>query len=106
MTYFRGRYFEPRFTDSEMIEIGRARERLEAYRNKVQPYPPELETEEPKPQVQEVIHRHSDMGKQEFDLLQQTALKLEYLNTKLTDHLEFKKKPQPIKSKSKGIKVE
>ena len=39
----------------------------------------EPKTIELQPQIQEVIHRHSDMGKKEFDLLQQTAHKVDYL---------------------------
>jgi ssDNA-binding Zn-finger/Zn-ribbon topoisomerase 1 len=62
------------------------------------------EPEETKPQVVEHIVRHSDMGKKEFDLLQQTVLKTQNLDNKLTEHLEFKKKP--IISKSKGIKID
>lgn len=46
------------------------------------------------------------MGAKEFDLLQQTALKLDYLDKKLTEHLEFKKKPKPVKSSGKGIRIE
>ena len=47
---------------------------------------------EPKPQVIEHIHRHSGMGRREFDLLQQTVLKAEYLAQKLTEHIEASKK--------------
>lgn len=62
------------------------------------------EPEEPKEQV--IIHRHSNMGKKEYDLLQQTALKANHLNKKLTEHLEFKKKPQPVKSGKRGMKID
>ena len=62
--------------------------------------------EEAKPQVVEHIVRHSDMGKQEYDLLQQTALKINHLERKLTEHTEYKRKV-PVKSgKSRGIKIE
>ena len=37
------------------------------------------------PQVIEHIHRHSDMGKKEFDLLQQTVLKADYLLKELSN---------------------
>jgi len=52
------------------------------------------EPSETKPQVVEHIVRHSNLGAKEFDLLQQTALKTQYLEEKLTEHLEFKKKPR------------
>ena len=46
------------------------------------------------------------MGKQEYDLLQQTARKLEYLEKKLAEHTEYKRKA-PVKSgKTMGIKIE
>ncbi len=38
----------------------------------------DLETKN-EPQVVEHIHRHSDMRKKDFNLLQQTALKVDYL---------------------------
>jgi len=45
---------------------------------------PEPET----PTPQEVIHRHSEMGKKEFDLLQQTARKVQYLQDRHNLHLD------------------
>lgn len=39
----------------------------------------------PTPQIVEYIHRHSDMSKQEFDLLQQTAREVKYLRGKLAE---------------------
>ncbi len=95
-----------RFSKEVWDEIYAARARLEAYRLKIQPYPayPEESTES-QPQVVEHIVRHSQMGAKEFDLLQQTALKLDHLDKKLTEHLEYKKKPQPVKSSGKGIKI-
>jgi len=52
--------------------------------------PPE---QEQKPQVVEHIVRHSNLGAKEFDLLQQTALKVQYLDEKLTEVLA-KRKPR------------
>ena len=48
--------------------------------------------EEAKPQVIEHIYRTSDMGKKEFDLLQQTANKTNYLEKELKKHIVFSKK--------------
>ena len=45
--------------------------------------PPEPEA--PPPQVTEVIHRHSDMGKQEFALLRDLEGRVKYLQGKLTE---------------------
>ena len=91
--FYRGRQFEARYNDDQMIEIGRARERLAAYRDKIQPYPV-LEGEPgAKPQVQTVVHRHSNMGKKEFDLLQQTAREVKHLSQKLAE--------KPTRNKSK-----
>ena len=50
--------------------------------------PPELEE---KPQVVEHIHRTSDMSKKEFDLLQQTVLKVDYLEKRLNERKPKKK---------------
>ena len=62
--------------------------------------------EEAKPQVIEHIVRHSQMGAKEFDLLQQTALRIVHLEKKLAEHTEYKRKV-PVKSgKTKGIKIE
>ena len=71
-----------RFTDRQLYEIGKARERLEAC--KVKAYYPIL-PEEPKPQVVEHIHRHSDMSDKDFDLLQQTAAEVKYLRNKVDE---------------------
>ena len=43
------------------------------------------EPEEQIPQIIEHIHRHSDMSRKEFDLLQQTILKVEHLESKLLE---------------------
>lgn len=64
--------------------------------------PPEPEL--PKEQV--IIHRHSNMGKEEYDLLQQTSLKADWLEKKLLRHLQPKEKSQPAKSGKLGIKIE
>ena len=62
--------------------------------------------EKPPPQELIIIHRHSDMRKEDWDLLQQTARKLEYLDKKLAEHTEYKRKV-PVKSgKTRGIKIE
>ena len=64
----------------------------------------ELESQSPPEQV--IVHRHSDMRKEDWDLLQQTARKLEYLDKKLAEHTEYKRKV-PVKSgKTRGIKIE
>jgi len=44
-----------------------------------------------KPQVVEHIHRHSDMGKKEFDLLQQMVLKVDHLDEKVNELYKKKK---------------
>lgn len=95
----------PQFNDAQMIEIARIRERLEAYCNKVQPYPAEPEEDKPVPQLVQHIVRHASLSKQEFDFLQQTSFKIENLNQKLTEHLQPRKKPQPKKSESMGIEI-
>lgn len=64
-----------------------------------------FEPTESKPQVVEHIHRTFNISKEGFYLLQQTAGKLEHISEKLTKHLEYKKKPQPVKP-GKGIKIE
>ena len=96
------------FSKEAWDEIYVARARLAAIKDKIQPYPayPEESQQESRPQVVEHIHRTSNMGAKDFDLLQQTALKTQYLDEKFTEHLEFKKKPQPVKSSGKGIKIE
>jgi len=53
----------------------------------------ELSTEEVA-RPQEIIHRHSNMGAKEFDLLQQTAMKV--------DHLEGQFKEQQARRKPRG----
>ena len=50
----------------------------------------EAETES-EPQVIEHIHRHSDMGKKEFGLLQQLVLKADYLEKRLNEIRSDKK---------------
>jgi len=46
-----------------------------------EPYYRELENQESKPQ--EIIHRYSDMSMKDYDLLTQTALKVDYLEKRL-----------------------
>jgi len=84
-----------KLTDEQMIEICRSRERLREYRDKIQPYPAYPLTVPEPPQEQVIVHRHSNMGKQEYDLLQQTALRLTHWEDKLTTHLEPKQKTKP-----------
>ena len=47
------------------------------------------------PRVTEVIHRHSEMGQKEFDLLQQTARRVGYLQGEI-DQLKTRRKPSFI----------
>ena len=84
-----------KLTDDQMIELMRARARFEAYCDKIQPYPPypDEEVPEPKPQVIEHIVRHSQMSKKEFNVLQQTALKVDYLEKELNE-LKARRKPK------------
>lgn len=56
--------------------------------------PPERQEEAPKPQ--EIIHRHSNMGKAEFDLLQQTARGLKNLREQV-DELSARRKPKTVR---------
>ena len=65
----------------------------------------ELEARQLEPEEKIVIHRHSSMSKQDWDLLQQTARKLEYLDKKLAEHTEYKRKT-PVKSGKRGMKIE
>jgi len=62
-------------------------------------YPPEPHEEAPKEQV--IVHRHSNMGKLEYDLLQQTANQVKFLQAKV-DELTRRRKPL-IKSGAKPI---
>ena len=57
---------------------------------------------ESKPQAIEHIHRHSDMGTQEFDLLQQTARKADYLEKQVTE-LSARRKPREKAPTYKGL---
>ena len=90
--------------DDPRIPTGRYHQSTCDYYCSKPTYYRELEQEKP-PQVVEHIHRTSDMGKKEFDLLQQTARKLEYLEKKFTEHTEYKRKV-PVKSGGRGIKIE
>ena len=84
----------PRFclhlTDEKMIEIGRARDRLLDYKRKIQPYDLEDTPPEPEAQQQIIIHRHSDMSKQEFALLHNLEGQVKYLQGKVTERQERK----------------
>lgn len=92
-------------------EIYEARARLEAIRDRIQPYPstssgrvpayPQDVEPEP-PQERVIVHRHSNMGKQEYDLLQQTARGLKHLSQDLTE-LQARMKPKEKPSTYKGL---
>jgi len=64
--------------------------------------PPEPEA--PVPEEQVIVHRHSDMGKLEYDLLQQTARRAIHLENKVNELTKPKSKSQPKPSGYKGIK--
>ena len=51
----------------------------------------ELELKQP-PQEQVIIHRHSNMGKQEFALLQQLRREVTYLQNKVNEHSGISKR--------------
>ena len=55
------------------------------------------------PREQIVLHRHADMGKKEFDLLQQTAAEVKNLRDKVIE-LQKRKPGINVKSTYKGIK--
>lgn len=59
-----------------------------------------LEPEKPEPQVIEHIHRTSNLSKQEWDLLQQTKLKVDYLEKKIEEAI----KPKAKQKKPSGYK--
>jgi len=44
------------------------------------------------PQEQIIVHRHSDMGKEEFNLLQQVSLKVDRVERTFKEHLTPKKR--------------
>ena len=54
------------------------------------------------PQVSEVIHRHSDMSKQEFALLRNLEGQVKYLQGKVTERQQ--RKPPAKPAGYKGIK--
>lgn len=95
------------FTEEQWREIYAARARLEAYRNKIQPYPAypnHDETHQDKQgagQPREVIHRTSNMGRAEFILLQQTARKADWLEKKLLE----KEKPRQAREPKTAPRV-
>jgi len=84
-----------RLSDEVMVEIGRVRERLMDFKMKGQPYPMELEPESPEPKVTEVIHRHSDMSKQDFALLRDMEGRVKYLQNKDMEREKKKHKIEP-----------
>ena len=72
----------PLFTDEQYRKILESRARLDAFKGKQYYVPPEAP--ECSPRTVEHIHRHSDMSRQEFALLQQTAGEVKYLRDKVT----------------------
>ena len=74
------------FTDEQMIEIGRIRERLEKLRNKTQPYP--SLSEKPQPNI---LHR--GLTSKERDEFSQMKAHILFLEKKLITHLD-KKRPK------------
>jgi len=48
----------------------------------------DLELKLLEPQEQVIIHRHSNMGKQEYDMLQQTSRQVKHLQTKVDKLIE------------------
>lgn len=94
------------FTQAEHIEILRARERLAnvmVTRFYPEPLPDAPETIH-SPETVEHIVRHSDMGKKEFDKLQQTSRQVQHLQAQI-DELQKKRKPQKKVSEYKGLEV-
>ena len=81
------------FSQEQWQEIYAVRARLEAYKLKVQPYPllPDPQKEASKEQV--IIHRHSNMGKLEYDILQQRGRQVKHLQAKV-DELSARRKPK------------
>jgi len=65
----------------------------------------ELERKQVEPQVQEVIHRHSEMGKQEFRKLQDIIGQIAFLQNKVTELSKPKQKPQRKPTGYKGLSV-
>jgi hypothetical protein len=63
-------------------------------------------TEESQPPQPIVRVIHSNMSKQESDLLQQTAGKLEHVSKTLTEHLSHKRVVPPPKHTNGGLKIE
>lgn len=93
----------PKFTPEQYREIEEARARNNYYRATIERYPyREPDAPETTPRIVEHIHRHSDMSKAEFDLLQQTALKVDHLEKQLTEREP--PKAQGKKFEYKGIK--
>lgn len=79
------------FTDEQMIEIGRARERLLKFKNKIQCYPPYPNP--PKPQIQEP----EVWQPRQWDELQQYKGRLIHLENKIAEMRAKKKDVYTIK---------
>ncbi len=83
------------FTDKQMIEISRARDRLLDYKDKIQPYPLEELKEDTEPKiVYQVEHKiiRAINPEHERETARQ-ASKIAQLETQLNEHLDKNKKP-------------
>jgi len=66
---------------------------------------PGIEPPEPeKPPEQVIIHRHSDMSKQDYDTLQQTSRQVKNLQSQI-DEITKKRKPVRKQTGYKGLKI-
>ena len=81
---------EPRFTREQMQEIGKARERLLSYKDKIQMYPP-IETPKPLPYYPPALPEHRLINK-----LRQVEGIANYAKTSIQQHLEKKKRKDKI----------
>lgn len=82
-------FYKSLFSPEQWREIYAVRAELEAYRNKVQPYPALPAEEEPKSMIVEIPWSHD-----QWQYVQQLRAQVNYLNTKVTE-LQAKKKTQP-----------
>jgi len=84
----------PKFSEEQMIEITRIKERLENFLNKVQPYPPL-----PQP-TEELPYKVRGLTNEEHDEFQQLKANFLYLDKKF-NNIEKEVKPLLHKKKSK-----
>ena len=87
------RHFGTRFNDEQLIELGKARERLNTYMRKVQPYLPELYPEESKP-VLSGREASQPWQKEQWQSVQQLRAMNLHLNKQVKELLVKKKKAQ------------